>query len=72
MAMPNMPPPITRRVGIKILDPAVLALIIPVATRPTIVNPIMLQAAFPAVGANAPTNGIKPPKVNEIAEATAA
>ena len=72
MAMPRTPPPMTRRVGVRILEPAVRALMTPVAIRPTIVNPTMLEADAPAFGANAPTNGMRPPKVNEIADATAA
>jgi hypothetical protein len=72
MAIPRIPPPITRKVGIRSFEPAVFALIIPVARRPRIVKATMLVAAAPGVGANAPANGMRPPAVNEIAEATAA
>jgi hypothetical protein len=66
------PPKITRTVGIRILDPAVLALTIPVTTKPIIVKITMLHALAPNVGANAPRNGIHPPKVKLAADATAA
>ncbi len=72
MAIPRIPPPITRSVGMRSLEPAVLALIIPVATRPRMVKPTMLEAAAPGVGAKAPAKGIKPPAVKEIADAIAA
>ena len=58
------PPRITRRVGAKIFDPAVFALTTPVMTNPMTVNPTMLSATWPVVGANAPANGINPPIVN--------
>jgi hypothetical protein len=72
MAIPRIPPPITRRVGINSFEPAVFALITPVASSPKIVKPTMLEAAAPGVGAKAPANGMSPPAVNEIAEAIAA
>jgi hypothetical protein len=59
-------------VGAKILEPEVFALMTPVRINPPNVNPTMLQAFAPKVGAKAPKNGINPPAVNEIAEATAA
>jgi hypothetical protein len=62
----------TRKVGIKSFEPAVFALMTPVKTKPTTVKAMMLQAAFPAVGANAPTKGIRPPNVNAHADAIAA
>ena len=72
IAMPIQPPIITRSVGVKIFDPAILALRTPVKSNPTIVKPTMLNATVPVVGAKAPTNGIKPPEVNAAADAIAA
>ncbi len=72
IAIPRQPPAMTRIVGMRIFDPAVLALMMPVASKPTSVNPIMLEAAAPAVGANAPANGTNPPAVKLMAEAIAA
>ena len=54
------------------LDPAILALRIPVKVRPMMVKATMLQAALPGVGANAPTNGMRPPAVKLSADAIAA
>ena len=65
IAMPIQPPIITRSVGVKIFEPAILALRIPVKSKPTKVNPTMLNATVPVDGAKAPTNGIRPPEVNE-------
>jgi hypothetical protein len=72
IAIPMHPPRITRKVGAKIFEPAVLALITPVNNKPIMVNPTMLSATWPVVGANAPANGIKPPDVKAAAEAIAA
>ncbi len=72
IAMPRQPPPMTRKVGMRSLEPAVLALMIPVKINPTTVKAMMLQAALPADGAKAPINGIRPPAVKLSAEATAA
>ena len=72
IAMPKQPPIKTLTVGANIFEPDVRALMTPVRIRPPIVNPTMLIALAPKVGANAPAKGIKPPNVNEIAEATAA
>ena len=72
IAIPRQPPAITRRVGIKSLEPAVFALMTPVAIKPTMVNPTMLHAAYPAEGAKAPRKGISPPAVKLSAEAIAA
>ena len=72
IAIPIQPPITTRSVGVKILEPAILALITPVKSKPTRVNPTMLSATVPVVGAKAPANGIKPPDVNAAADATAA
>ena len=72
MAMPRQPPIKTRTVGVKIFEPDIRALITPVRMRPAMVNPTMLMACAPSVGAKAPANGINPPLVNAMAEATAA
>lgn len=72
IAMPKHPPIITRMVGAKTFEPDVRALTTPVNNNPAMVKPIMLHALAPNVGANAPANGIKPPNVNEMAEAIAA
>ncbi len=68
-----MEPPIsTRSVGESSFEPAVRAETTPVITNPPRVKATMLHALVPRVGAKAPANGINPPKVNEIADATAA
>ena len=72
IAMPIQPPITTRSVGVKIFEPAILALITPVTSKPTSVNPTMLSATVPVVGAKAPANGINPPEVNAAADAMAA
>ena len=72
MAIPRQPPAITRKVGTNNLDPAVLALTAPVTTRPATVKAMMLHAALPGVGANAPRKGINPPAVKLSADAIAA
>ena len=72
IAIPKHPPIKTRTVGANTFEPEILALITPVKIKPTNVNPTMLQAFAPRVGAKAPANGIKPPVVNAIADATAA
>ena len=72
IAIPKQPPRITRRVGANTFDPAVLALTIPVTINPAIVNPTMLIATLPVVGAKAPIKGIKPPVVKAAADAIAA
>ena len=59
-------------VGARTFEPEVRAETTPVSSRPAIVNPMMLHALAPRVGAKAPANGIKPPAVNEIADAIAA
>ena len=72
IAIPKQPPISTRTVGANTFEPEILALTKPVKTKPQIVNPTMLQALAPSVGANAPANGINPPVVKAIADATAA
>ena len=72
IAMPRQPPIITRMVGFKTAAPEERALIKPVAKSPRSVKPTMLTATAPAVGANAPANGIRPPNVKLSADATAA
>jgi hypothetical protein len=72
IAIPREPPISTRRVGGSSFDPEVRADRTPVKTNPPRVNPTMLHACVSNAGAKAPTNGISPPKVNEIAEAIAA
>ena len=72
ISIPREPPIRTRSVGESSFEPDVLAEIIPVSARPTIVKRTMLQALLEKSTANAPRNGIKPPKVKEIADATAA
>ena len=72
IAMPKQPPIITRMVGFITAAPDERALIMPVAKSPTSVKPTMLIATAPAVGANAPANGISPPNVKLSADATAA
>ena len=70
--MHRQPPAITRAEGLNSLEPAILALIIPVAKRPNMVNSTMLTAAAPGVGAKAPRKGIRPPAVKLSVEARAA
>jgi hypothetical protein len=70
--MPRHPPIITRRVGTNTFEPAVLALRMPVITKPITVKATMLQALAPRVGANAPRKGMNPPAVKLKAEAIAA
>ena len=70
--MPIHPPTITRRVGARIFEPAVFALRIPVRVKPIMVKATIVAAAFPGVGAKAPTNGINHPAVNAAADAIAA
>ena len=70
--MPKQPPIKTRTVGARTFDPEILALMTPVRIKPPRVNTTMLHALAPKVGAKAPANGIKPPVVKAIAEATAA
>jgi hypothetical protein len=72
IAIPSEPPIRTLSVGERIFDPAVFADTTPVSSNPARVNPTMLHALVPKVGANAPANGINPPRVNEMAEAIAA
>ena len=72
IAIPSEPPISTRRVGESSFEPAVRAEIKPVKTNPPRVKATMLHALVPRVGAKAPANGIKPPSVNETAEASAA
>jgi hypothetical protein len=72
MSMPKQPPMITRIVGIKSFEPAVLALRMPVRTNPATVKATMLHAFSPKVGARAPRKGINPPAVKLRAEAIAA
>jgi hypothetical protein len=72
MSMPKQPPMITRIVGIKSFEPAVLALSIPVRSKPTTVKATMLHALAPTVVAKAPKSGTNPPAVKLSAEATAA
>jgi hypothetical protein len=72
IAIPIQPPITTRSVGVKIFEPAILALITPVISSPARVNPTMLRATVPVVGAKAPANGIKPPDVKAAADAIAA
>ena len=72
IAIPRQPPPMTRKVGMRSFDPAVLALIIPVKIKPTTVKAMMLHAALPAEGANAPAKGTRPPAVKLMADAIAA
>ena len=72
IAIPKQPPIKTRTVGANTFEPEILALTTPVKIKPPKVNPTMLQAFVLRVGAKAPANGIKPPVVNAIADATAA
>jgi len=72
MAIPRQPPSNTRTVGANTFEPEILALTTPVKTKPPRVNPTMLHALAPRVGAKAPANGIKPPHVKAIADAIAA
>jgi hypothetical protein len=72
IAMPSEPPISTRSVGESSFEPAVFAETKPVITNPARVNPTMLHALVPRVGAKAPANGIKPPRENDTAEASAA
>jgi hypothetical protein len=59
----------TRRVGTRSFEPAVLAPIAPATIKPTIVKVTIEKEIVPTEGANAPKNGMKPPKANESAEA---
>ena len=72
IAIPKHPPINTRTVGAKTFEPEIFALTTPVKINPPNVNTTMLQALAPRVGANAPANGLKPPVVKAMAEATAA
>jgi len=72
MAIPRHPPINTRTVGANTFEPEILALTTPVKTKPQRVNPTMLHALAPRVGAKAPANGIKPPHVKAMADAIAA
>ena len=72
IAIPKHPPINTRTVGANTFEPEILALTTPVKTKPQRVNPTMLQALAPRVGANAPRKGMNPPAVKLKAEAIAA
>ena len=72
ITIPKHPPIKTRTVGANTFDPEILALMTPVKIKPTSVKPTMLHALAPKLGAKAPANGIKPPLVKAIADATAA
>ena len=72
IAIPKQPPIITRTVGLKTEAPDERALMMPVANSPNSVKPTMLTPTDPAIGANAPANGIRPPIVKLSADATAA
>ncbi len=63
------PPITTRRVGFTSGEPELLALMTPVAIRPTTAKATMLQALAHAVGANDPRKGMTPPIMKLIAEA---
>ena len=72
IAIPSAPPKTMRPVVLIMLEPAVLALMIPAMIKPINVIPIIEKAFCPRLGARAPRSGIAPPAVKLMAEASAA